>query len=277
MYEGTLASKGPWQALVTFQQFIVLANRHGEVDMTPEAISNRTTIPLEIIKRGIEELEKPDLDSRTPAEEGRRIVRLSGLRSWGWRIVNYDQYNKLRSEEERREYFRNYRQQERTTKRQETFNRVQSCSTAFNQVQDVTPVSVSVDVKEKPSCASHTSASPAAPQDGALFSTHQPQEGQIAAVERVWAYYLTTFQKNPKVLTFTALRKQKGLARLRECMAKTTGDMERAEALMRLAIDTLAASPFHRGENDRKRKYDSWEANLFKSQEQLEGWLERAA
>ena len=46
MYEGTLASKGPWEALVTFQQLIILANRHGEVDMTPDAISRRTTIPL---------------------------------------------------------------------------------------------------------------------------------------------------------------------------------------------------------------------------------------
>jgi len=60
-------------------------------------------------------------------------------------------------------------------------------------------------------------------------------------------------------------------------MVKTGGNVEKAEGLMRLAIDTLAASAFHRGENDRKRKYDSWEGNLFKSQEQLEGWLERAA
>ncbi len=104
IYEGTLASKGPWEALVTFQQFIVLANKHGEVDMTPDAISRRTTIPLDVIQTGIEALEKPDPDSRTPKEEGRRIVRLCESRSWGWRITNYEQYRTLRSEEERREY-----------------------------------------------------------------------------------------------------------------------------------------------------------------------------
>ena len=42
------------------------------------------------------------------------------------------------------------------------------------------------------------------------------------------------------------------------------------------AVDALAGSAYHRGDNDKKTKYDSWEGNLFKSQEQLEKWLERA-
>lgn len=108
MYHGTLATTGPWQALVTFQQLIVLADRDGVVDMTPEAISRETTIPLEIILLGVEALEQPDSESRSPDEEGRRIVRLTESRSWGWRIVNYEHYRKLRSEEERREYHRQY-------------------------------------------------------------------------------------------------------------------------------------------------------------------------
>jgi len=77
MYDGTLASKGPWQALVTFQQLLILADAKGVVDMTIHAISRRTTVPLEIIREGILELEKPDHESRSPAEDGRRITRLS--------------------------------------------------------------------------------------------------------------------------------------------------------------------------------------------------------
>ena len=108
MYDGTLGTKGPWEALVTFQQFIILADQEGEVDMTPEAISRRSTIPLEIILKGIEELEKPDPSSRSPAEDGRRIVLLSDNRTWGWRIVNHAHYRNIRSQEDRREYMRNY-------------------------------------------------------------------------------------------------------------------------------------------------------------------------
>ena len=113
MYDGTLATRGPWQALVTFQQFIVLADRTGIVDMTPEAISRRTTIPLEIIKIGIAALEQPDSESRSPALDGSRIARLSEERSWGWTIVNHEHYRKIRNEDERREYMANLMRERR--------------------------------------------------------------------------------------------------------------------------------------------------------------------
>lgn len=106
MYDGTLATKGPWQALVTFQQLIVLADIEGIVDMTSDAIARRTTIPIEIIKVGITALEQSDSESRTPDMDGRRIARLSDNREWGWQIVNYEKYRKIRSADERREYMR---------------------------------------------------------------------------------------------------------------------------------------------------------------------------
>lgn len=106
MYDGTLASEGPWQALVTFQQLIVLADQDGVVDMTANAISRRTSIPLEIIKEGLEVLARPDPDSRTPDEDGRRIVCLEDHRDWGWQIVNHAKYQQMRNAAERREYLR---------------------------------------------------------------------------------------------------------------------------------------------------------------------------
>lgn len=95
------------------------------------------------------------------------------------------------------------------------------------------------------------------------------------AVRCVWDYYLQKLEKTPKLVSFTSLRKQKGVARLKECLVKTAGDLEKAIGLMRLAIDALAASDWHRGANGQKRKYDSWEKNLFDSQERLERWLEQ--
>lgn len=107
MYDGSLATRGPWQAMVTFQQFIVLADLKGIVDMTAEAISRRTTIPLDIIKIGITALEQSDSESRSPDLDGRRIARLSDTREWGWQIVNFAKYRAIRSAEERREYMAN--------------------------------------------------------------------------------------------------------------------------------------------------------------------------
>jgi hypothetical protein len=96
---------------------------------------------------------------------------------------------------------------------------------------------------------------------------------KVPAVQRVWDYYITRFEKNPKLLTFSPIRQQKGLARFAECMQKTGGDLAKAEGLMRVAVDALAASDFHVGRNDRGRRYDSWEKNLFGNREQLERWL----
>jgi hypothetical protein len=139
MYDGSLRTRSPWQALVTFQQLIVLANKDGEVDMTAEALSLRTGIPLEIIALGIRSLEQPDPDSRTPTEEGRRIIRLDPERSWGWRIVNYDHYRKIRSADERREYMRLHMRAKRAKNKE--LADVNSVSTPLASVSNVSPSS----------------------------------------------------------------------------------------------------------------------------------------
>lgn len=106
MYHGSLATVGPWEALVTFQQFLILSDRLGTVDMTAEVIARISTIPLDIITKGIAVLEQPDPSSRNPAENGARIKRISEHRDWGWQIVNHAHYRAIRSAEERRDYMR---------------------------------------------------------------------------------------------------------------------------------------------------------------------------
>ena len=92
-----------WQVRHVFEDMIKLANRHGEVDMTHEAIARRTNVPLEIVKRAIAELENPDTRSRNPAKDGCRIERMDSHRDWGWRIVNHQFYRQLKTEEDKRE------------------------------------------------------------------------------------------------------------------------------------------------------------------------------
>ena len=100
MYDGTLSSS--WEALVTFQQLIILADDVGVVDMTPQALSARTGIPVDVIETGLGVLEAKDEYSRTPDLDGRRIERLDGHRPWGWRIVNYSKYRQLASHEHKK-------------------------------------------------------------------------------------------------------------------------------------------------------------------------------
>jgi hypothetical protein len=118
----------------------------------------------------------------------------------------------------------------------------------------------------------HTRANPPGSPDGeAVCEQHQ---NHLRAVTRVWDYYIQKLQKQPKLLSFTSARKNKGMARLRDALEKTAGDLVRAEELMKLAIDNLAASSWHTGDNPSHKRYDSWERNLFSSTEQFERWLD---
>ncbi len=132
MFGGSL--HGHWQAIVTFQQMIILADKDGTIEMTPSAISATTSIPLDIIEAGIAVLEAPDRFSRTPDEDGRRIIRINPDRPWGWHITNYAHYRAIRTSEERREYHKTYWQK----KRKKLVNQPDSTGTQQNQ-----PIAVS--------------------------------------------------------------------------------------------------------------------------------------
>jgi hypothetical protein len=142
MYDGTLY--GQWQAIVTLQQLVILADEDGVVDMTPPALAARTSIPLEIVEAGIQQLQQADKYSRTPAEEGRRIVLLDPDRPWGWRIVNYAKYRDMRDREQRKEYMREYmrerRKQEKLTEVNSKPELAKLAHTDTDTNTDITPL-----------------------------------------------------------------------------------------------------------------------------------------
>ena len=97
-----------YKTRLVFEDMLLLADRHGIVDITHEALARRTNIPLGIIKTAITELEQPDARSRRADHEGRRIIRLDEHRDWGWHIVNFEYYKNIRNDEERTAYMRDY-------------------------------------------------------------------------------------------------------------------------------------------------------------------------
>ena len=90
LWEGTLGAH--WEAWTTFAFLLAHAAPDGVVDIHPSAISRFSSLPLEVVERGLAVLTAPDPESRTPGEDGARLVLLDAHRPWGWRIVNYDRY-----------------------------------------------------------------------------------------------------------------------------------------------------------------------------------------
>ena len=79
-----------------FEDLLKLADRDGVVDMTHSAIARRLNAPEAEVREAIAKLEAPDPNSRDPKKEGRRIERLSDHRDWGWRIINWNEYEAIR-------------------------------------------------------------------------------------------------------------------------------------------------------------------------------------
>lgn len=101
IYDSSIAED--WTVRLVFQDLIVLSDVNGVVDKTPEAISRRTNVPLEIVLKAIQQLEQPDAKSRSSEENGARIRRLDEHRDWGWEIVNYHKYREIASADQQRE------------------------------------------------------------------------------------------------------------------------------------------------------------------------------
>jgi hypothetical protein len=140
MYEGSLY--GQWEAIVTFQQMIVIADDEGFVDITPQALAAKTSIPLDIIIKGIEVLESDDPYSRTKGQDGKRILRIDKGRPWGWQIVNYIKYRNMTSHEDRKAYMRDYMKKRR---KQKKLTRKQDVNTRKQTVADVTHTDTDTD------------------------------------------------------------------------------------------------------------------------------------
>jgi len=118
-----------------FMDLLVLADAEGAVDMTVEAVSRRTNVPLEIVRKAITELLEPDHASRSKELDGRRLEPLEAHRAWGWKIVNYAHYRAILDEDARRSYFRDYRRRERAAKKEgvQSVQRVQGRSPKVTQ------------------------------------------------------------------------------------------------------------------------------------------------
>lgn len=154
IFDGTL--HGNLEATAVFMAMIAIADSDGVVDLTLTALTSRTGWPQEFIERGIAELEQADEHSRTPDEEGRRIVRLRDNTTWGWRITNYLKYREIRDESSRRDYMRRYMRDRRS---KQAVNSVNTCKPPLAHAEADT------DKELRAAVAAPTDSEPEPPDD----------------------------------------------------------------------------------------------------------------
>lgn len=92
---------------------LAMADKNGVVESTDRALSRLAKIDLEFVRIALVKFEGPDLESRTPDDEGRRIRRVDG----GWVLINYGKYRAKLAVDHKREKNREKMQRYRERKR----------------------------------------------------------------------------------------------------------------------------------------------------------------
>lgn len=133
LYQGTLRGKS--DGILVFTNLLAHADQSGRVDIHPRAIAEEVGLSEDSVRVALEFLEAVDEESRSPENEGRRIVLLDGHRAWGWQIVNYGKYRAIKNEDDRRE--QNRLAQERWRSKQSSVSDVSNDKQASAEISSV--------------------------------------------------------------------------------------------------------------------------------------------
>ena len=90
IYDGSLY--GRWPAAAVWASLLPLMDKNGHIDMSITAIVGMTGWPVALLEEGIRQLMEPDTHSRSPEQEGCRLIPLDAHRPWGWKAVNHGKY-----------------------------------------------------------------------------------------------------------------------------------------------------------------------------------------
>jgi hypothetical protein len=105
---GSTIWREPNHVRIVWVTMLALADRRGIVEASVPGLAGFARVSRRQCDEALERLQAPDPDSRSPAEEGRRIRPVAG----GWQLVNFSTYREKMGADERREYKR-LKQQER--------------------------------------------------------------------------------------------------------------------------------------------------------------------
>jgi hypothetical protein len=89
VFQGSLCGK--WPDIGIWALMLAMQDKNGEIDAHPTYISTVTGCPVGEVEACIARFCQPDPSSRTPDEDGRRLIPIAG-RGFGWTVVNHRKY-----------------------------------------------------------------------------------------------------------------------------------------------------------------------------------------
>lgn len=99
----------PNEVRIVWITMLAMANKDGVVEGAVPGLAVFARLSVEETRRALARLASPDEDSRSKEQEGRRIEPIDG----GWKLINHYKYRQQMSKDERREYLRIKKQEQR--------------------------------------------------------------------------------------------------------------------------------------------------------------------
>ena len=124
---------------------LAMADKFGNVQAAIPGLADQARVSVDQTVLALKILSAPDRWSRSQEHEGRRIAEIGG----GWVLLNYTKYSKIRDEDERREYMRNYMRKKRAKIPSENVNNVAPVSNVSSSKLLLAHADVDVDVDLK--------------------------------------------------------------------------------------------------------------------------------
>lgn len=110
---GTIVASTIWredkETKIVWITMLAMANKDGMVEASIPGLADMARVTVEEVERALACLEGPDQYSRTKDHEGKRVKAVDG----GWFVLNHAKYRAKMNADERREYFRLKKQEER--------------------------------------------------------------------------------------------------------------------------------------------------------------------
>jgi hypothetical protein len=112
---GSIVTSSIWceddKTLRVWIALLALSDRDGIVEGSVPGMANLCRLSVKEMRAALTKLAAPDLDSRSPEFEGRRIKAIEG----GWEVLNHEKYRQkaVAGEGSRAPYYRAYRARKR--------------------------------------------------------------------------------------------------------------------------------------------------------------------
>lgn len=111
MYEGSMYGAGV--AVFAVWGYVIAKTHHSHIELNPKKLADTLGGTPEQIQTAIDYLCRPDPASRNKTHQGRRLVKEGAFQFF---VTGFEEYSRMRNEEERREYNRLAKQKERAKK-----------------------------------------------------------------------------------------------------------------------------------------------------------------